>query len=1036
MIRTVRIFLSSPGDVAAERMQVRDLLLGLARGPFVRGRVHIDVVSWDDPHAPAAMDARFTPQQAVDRSLPMPADCDLTVVLLWSRMGTPLAETRPDGTQYLSGTEWEFENAIDANKPVFVYRDSRKVLLDPDDPAFDDRLVQKRRVDDFFQRFAGEGGTIRRSHSTYASAADLLQRIRQDAEGVLSGILDGSLNNAARVRSASLAVPAAYRDWVKKQFGGVDLLGLQLKKGRPPSLSAIYVPQVCPSAADTDAELRAKHRAHGRPAIDEEDLARSRFSLAVDRLGRESLYVSGAPGTGKSTLCRWVAWLAAEGAMPAAEIPPPDEFVETFGEGLRGRLPVLIRLREFWELLPARAEANLTVSDLEETIGHWLDRKRPDALDSTLFRAHLKHGSVLLVLDGMDEVPVSVGPGSGVWYPRRQLIGALVDAVSAWAPAGNRLLLTSRPYGVSEEDAARLALAAAPLQPLPGQLQHLLAQRWFAVISGSVDEAAVTTRELFDNIASQPWLVELAANPLLLTAMCIVFDEGKRLPQDKHDLYERVVATVLFSRYRTPAEIDQAKRELGVIAYGMHTGAGVQDGRTTPRPEATFHEVERWLQHYRELKDYTDRSEATAFEARESLLSQSGLFLSTGDRRAGFAHLSFQEFFAAQRSFTVDEARLAAVFQERAGSPEWRNTLSFLFGRLVATFPEPTKAIELLETRLAAATAGETSGLLVLADAARILTGKGITLRAESLERLQQVLLEAATAGSSAAARVEVGSALGQLGDRRFRADAWYLPDDALLGLVEVPEGPFRMGSDKNRDLGAWDDELPQHEVAMPAFYIARWPVTVAQFRAFVESPDNGGFRPGDPDCLRGVPTQPVVSVSWHEALAYARWLNAKLRTWEGTPARLRALLNGENGPAWSVTLPSEAEWEKAARGADGRIYPWGDTPDPNRANYHDTGIGQPSAVGCFPGGASPFGVEELSGNVWEWTRSHFARYEYVPGARREDLNAGDDVSRVVRGGAFDYPVRLVRAACRFGDRPDLRGGFIGCRLVVSPFRS
>lgn len=88
---TVRIFPSSPGDVAEERALARELLLGLARGPHVRGRVHIDVVSWDDPHGGATMDARLTPQQAVDRSLPTPGECDLTVVLLWGWMGTPLS---------------------------------------------------------------------------------------------------------------------------------------------------------------------------------------------------------------------------------------------------------------------------------------------------------------------------------------------------------------------------------------------------------------------------------------------------------------------------------------------------------------------------------------------------------------------------------------------------------------------------------------------------------------------------------------------------------------------------------------------------------------------------------------------------------------------------------------------------------------------------------------------------------------------------------------------------------------------------------
>ncbi len=189
IVQHVRIFLSSPGDVTAERALVRELLLGLARGPYVRGRVHIDVVSWDDPHGGATMDARLTPQQAVNHSLPTPADCDLTVVLLWGRMGTPLSETRADGTPYLSGTEWEFENALAANKPVFVYRRAEKVQVNLDDPELEEKLRQKRYVDTFFDRFKGEGGTMRRAYATYASSDDLLERLRQNVEQYLSGVV-------------------------------------------------------------------------------------------------------------------------------------------------------------------------------------------------------------------------------------------------------------------------------------------------------------------------------------------------------------------------------------------------------------------------------------------------------------------------------------------------------------------------------------------------------------------------------------------------------------------------------------------------------------------------------------------------------------------------------------------------------------------------------------------------------------------------------------------------------------------------------
>jgi formylglycine-generating enzyme required for sulfatase activity len=173
-----------------------------------------------------------------------------------------------------------------------------------------------------------------------------------------------------------------------------------------------------------------------------------------------------------------------------------------------------------------------------------------------------------------------------------------------------------------------------------------------------------------------------------------------------------------------------------------------------------------------------------------------------------------------------------------------------------------------------------------------------------------------------------------------------------------------------------------------------------------------------------------VAWVSWHEALAYCTWLTQKLRRWDGTPKPLATLLRHKG---WVITLPSEAEWEKAARGADGRRYPWGEGRDPNRANCDDTGIGTTSAVGCFLGGASPFGVEDLSGNVWEWTRSLWKDYPYDPKDGREDLEVGGDVRRVVRGGAFFNSAVGVRCAFRHRHYPSTRDSYFGFRVVVSP---
>jgi formylglycine-generating enzyme required for sulfatase activity len=211
--------------------------------------------------------------------------------------------------------------------------------------------------------------------------------------------------------------------------------------------------------------------------------------------------------------------------------------------------------------------------------------------------------------------------------------------------------------------------------------------------------------------------------------------------------------------------------------------------------------------------------------------------------------------------------------------------------------------------------------------------------------------------------------------------------------------------------------------------------VTIAQFKAFV---DDSGDTLGDEDNLRGLLNHPVVNVTWHEAVKYCQWLTERLREWPGTSEPLATLLCQKG---WQVTLPSETEWEKAARGSDGRILPWGDEPDPTRANYDDTGLNTTGAVGCFPSGASPYGGLDMAANVWEWTRSLWGRnwekpdYRYPdnPHDGWENLEAFDDILRVVRGGAFNDGHRFVRCAYRDWLDPYSRCRDIGFRVVVGP---
>jgi formylglycine-generating enzyme required for sulfatase activity len=256
-----------------------------------------------------------------------------------------------------------------------------------------------------------------------------------------------------------------------------------------------------------------------------------------------------------------------------------------------------------------------------------------------------------------------------------------------------------------------------------------------------------------------------------------------------------------------------------------------------------------------------------------------------------------------------------------------------------------------------------------------------------------------------------------------FRTNAWFLPDEDILGFVEIPAGPFIMGSDQAMDPQAFDNELwsgTRGTVDLPLFYISRYEVTVAQFNAFVE---DTGFRVTDQAALQAPPDHPVGAVSWTDALAYSRWLERTLKDWPQTPPVLSRLLR-DGG---TVTLPSEAEWEKAARGTDGRIYPWGSQPRRDRANF---GGRSPTPVGSFECPECPFGLHDMAGNVWEWTRSPHQLYPYDETDDREDLDV--DALWVMRGGSFGDPARNVRTATRGGADPGVRRPFIGFRLVIS----
>jgi hypothetical protein len=453
----------------------------------------------------------------------------------------------------------------------------------------------------------------------------LVQRVqeiaRRAAHARSAGAASGKAGGAARPVPI---VPPAYTEWLKTLCGDIDLLGLRIKQGQAVTLHNVYVPLTTTTADELDPKsARAGQR--GLPSPEENPKPR----LLLDLLDRDSLCISGPPGTGKSTFCRWSAWLACSDAMPAHEIAAEPEFAERYPASFRRRLPVLIRLRDFWTALPDRPDCQeLSLAEFEAALERWLQARTPGGLTWPLLHDHLQHGSALVLLDGVDEVPLVHGANSPPCRPRAMILSGLAAAVAAWGKAGNRVLVTSRPYGLTPGDQQRLGLPHAAVAELPKAMQRLLVRRWFRCLVDDAGAAEALAGEMFDHLQPRPEIAELAANPLLLTAMCIIYQEGKRLPQDKYDLYDRITDTVLCNRYpNDPTQVDLVRNRLCVVAYGMHTGYGLGEQRPTPQAEATHDEIDRLIKRYRDDSPWTEREFQGAVQVREDLLTRSGILL-------------------------------------------------------------------------------------------------------------------------------------------------------------------------------------------------------------------------------------------------------------------------------------------------------------------------------------------------------------------------------------------------------------------------
>jgi formylglycine-generating enzyme required for sulfatase activity len=739
------------------------------------------------------------------------------------------------------------------------------------------------------------------------------------------------------------------------------------------------------------------------------------------------LVVLGDPGCGKTTLLRYLSLTFAR------DLLGEEGLVARRLELSEQRLPILLPLRDFARYLeanhpdPSTDGPKLLLDYLRTYFAH-----QDIALPERFFADRLQRGECAVLLDGVDEVAA---------LATRHRVARIIERFTIAYP-DNRYVVTSRIVGYVGSARLGEGYTVTTVRDFTQADIERFVTHWnraveVALAGGetpyALQEARRQSQALLGAIRGSERVRELAVNPLLLTVIALVQRYRAQLPERRTELYEEAVEVLL-------GKWDEAKGlEAKTMMAGRELDAG--DRRSLLEPVAL------WMmeQHAREVEAEELRRQLgqrffkmmgdwrRAGKAVDDFLwlinERSGLLAERGQGVYAFSHLTFQEHLAARA--VADREDYIRYTLDRLDDSWWREVILLEAGylstqgkrRVTALVqaivdhkdePEPYHNLVLAAEALRDVGLARVEGDLWGEVQQRLRREFERPLRQSAVMKGVWLMLGRKPTQSDAIRRRAVAAeALARIesGQPGTQPAFWRLPYGEPV-WAKVPAGEFWMGSGGET-----------HRIHLERFQIARVAVTNAQYRFFVEAtehqvPDHWE----DARPPRGLESHPVVNVSWHDAIAYCRWLSE---------------VTGK-----AITLPSEAQWEKAARGdKDKREYPWGDEWDETRCNTDELGLGDTTPVGIFPEGASPYGCLDMAGNVWEWTISLWGKdwerpefkYPYDPVDGRENLEAGDDMLRVLRGGSFSNARHYARCASRYWYDPYARDGLSGFRVVVSP---
>ncbi|MEA3309844.1 MAG: SUMF1/EgtB/PvdO family nonheme iron enzyme [Chloroflexota bacterium] len=803
-------------------------------------------------------------------------------------------------------------------------------------------------------------------------------------------------------------------------------------------------------ARDSDiAQILEKDQAQ----VSDEELS------AIPRTGPASLIevlgfpghvaIIGDAGSGKTTILKVISSVLA--AKDPAKLAP--EFFTVF---LRDPLPipVFMPLRFFEQ---ACCDQNLECTRCPDDLLHFTDAwfqqwyAGPD-LPAHFLEAHLRAGRAWLLLDALDEVADA---------DHRETVRNVLQTLAGQLPETTRLIVTAR---VSAYRNTRLddRFTVVTVRDLDDDQRKQLVHGIYQGLA--LSDHRRRADELATRFNRSEALQDLGRTPVMVWTSAVIHALRGELPESRAALYDAYVDILLkqsFKRTRGAVEaltplidsedwpLADRRHYLTYAAFKVHALLETQPERQADRQVVVGEDelINDVLAPYfhENLGDTLRKACDRAREFVTLMVERSGLLYENEQGYYSFGdHLTMQEFLAAYylaENYPLEEPLAYAQFlQEKAGRSWWREVVLLAAGYLGQTsgfqgrkfLQQLTRNRDESETALAfLALAGR--GLLQLrAGRKRPTWYKGL---AQDFANRLYARLYAEPTDAPIPVRQEAGLVLGRLyglpGDETGVGDPRCKGSQSLPDFIRIPAGAFWMGSDDSDQ----EDEHPRHEVYLDTYDVAKYPTTNATYAHFIAASGYGDERWWEAaieddfwkngqvkdywtedwhslprywnDARLNNPSQPVVGVNWYEAVAYCRWLTATL----------------DDG--YVYRLPTEAEWERAARGPQGWAYPWGADWREGLCNSQEAGLEQTSPVGLFPPGATSEGVHELVGNVYEWCRDWYAEDAYAESNPRNPNGPESGKSRVLRGGSW-YSDGPSRCRCGFRGGGDPRGWYSG----------